>query len=114
MASTVTLRERGSVVLDGSGNGTVGIGPIGARETWHPDQASVAASTAVKEASCSIYVGDAPTGAFFRDRTISGSTGDSSTNVGGDVPVGWKVWAVWTGGDAGALATLTVTGDKEI
>lgn len=114
MATSVTLRETATVVLDASGNGIAGIGPIGARETWHVDQASVNASTNVKEAGCDIIVGDAPTHGFYRDHTISGSTGDSSTNMNIDVGVGWKVWAIWKGGDVGATATLIVSGTKDV
>jgi hypothetical protein len=103
-----------TVVLDGSGGGKVKLGPAGAREVWDPDSASVSVSSNVKEAQCRIYVGDSPVPASFRDGTLSGSTGDSSGRVGGPVKVGWFVWAVWSGGDAGAVATLNVTGMREV
>lgn len=103
----------GSVVLDGSGNGTVQVGPISPRETWSPSLVSVSASSNTKEANCKIYVGKFITGASFVDATLSGSSGDSSASIGAFViPVGWYVFAVWTGGDSGAVATLNVSGTK--
>jgi hypothetical protein len=115
MATVPILPGTATVVLDGSGNGTAKVGPTGAREVWSPAVASVSAATNVNEASCKIYVGDQPTPANFTDGTLSGSTGDSTDRVAGSqVPLGWYVWAVWAGGDAGSVATLNVTGTKTI
>lgn len=111
----VQLRETAAVVLNGSGAGTAKVGPISARETWKPENAHVSASSNTNEAACSIYVGDSPIQANFRDTTFSGSSGDSSDRVNAStVRVGQYVWAVWTGGDAGATATLIVTGTKAV
>lgn len=114
MTSVPIVPGAGTVVLDGSGNGTVKLGPIGPREKWFPTSAGVSASSHVAEAACTLYVGDAPIRGNFRDATLSGSTGDSSGRCTGPIPLGWFVWAVWTGGDPGAVATLTVTGSKTI
>ena len=104
-----------SVKLDASGNGTVKVGPIGHRETWFPETASASASSAVLEAACRIYVGPSPTASYFRDGTLSGSTGDSTDRVSGTtVSLPWSVWAVWSGGDVGAIATLNVSGTKTV
>lgn len=111
----VTLNETATVTLNGSGGGTAKIGPISARETWHPANVSVKASTATAEAQCLIYIGDRPIQANFIDGTFTGSSGDSSDRVSATkVRVGQYVWAVWTGGDAAATATLTVTGTKDL
>jgi len=103
-----------TVILNGAGAGTVKLGPVGAREVWNPSSASVSVSTNTNEAQCRLYVGDTPIAANFRDGTLSGSTGDSSGRVGGPIPLGWYVWAVWTGGDAGSVATLNVYGSKDV
>lgn len=104
-----------TVVLDGSGAGRAKIGPVGARETWSPESAGVSVATSTAEAQCKIYVGDSPTPANFRDGTLSGSTGDSTDRVAGSpVKVGRFIWAVWAGGDPGSVATLNVTGTREI
>lgn len=104
-----------SIRLNGSGNGTAKLGPLSAREVWYPDNVHVQVSTNVNEAQCTIYVGDAAIQRNFRDATYSGSSGDSSDKVNGDtVKVGTYIFAVWTGGDANAIATLNVTGRRTI
>lgn len=111
----VLLNESATVVLNGSGNGTAKVGPISAREVWHPDNAHVSCATNVNEAQCLIYVGDSPIQRNFIDGTFSGSSGDSTDRIGSTtVKVSQYVWAVWTGGDAGTSATLTVTGSKDV
>lgn len=112
----VPLNESRSIFLDGSGNGTVKLGPISAREVWYPDVASVSANpNPTNDAQCTIYVGLSATQSYFKDACIDGSTGDSTGNVSGSVVrCGSYVWAVWTGGDSNVQATLTVTGTKEV
>lgn len=113
--TTGTLYETGQVILDGSGNGTVKLGPLSAREVWNAANASVKVATHVLEAKCFIYVGNTATPQYFRDSTLTGSTGDSTGKVdSAPIKVNTYVWAVWTGGDPGQQATLTVTGTKEI
>lgn len=109
------FNQTGTVQLDGSGNGQVGMGPISAREIWYPKGVHVNVSTDINEAVCNIYVGDLPESRNFRDATASGSIGDSSDRVSNDVVRNpFKIWAVWTGGDPGSWATLNVTGEIEV
>lgn len=110
------LDESAFVVLDGSGNGTVKLGPLTARETWMPANASVRVNrNPTNESQCQIYVGQTATDENFRDNTFSGSSGDTSGKVGGrSVAKGDYVWAVWTGGDPGQRACLNVTGTKNV
>ena len=112
----VQLYQSGTVVLNGSGNGTAKVGPLSAREIWHPDNVHVSANAnPVNDALCKIYVGDLPIQQNFRDGTVSGSSGDSSDRVNADIVVcGKYVFAVWSGGDAGATAVMTVTGTKDV
>jgi hypothetical protein len=113
--TTAPLSETASMQLDGTGSGTVRIGPLSAREVWTPATVHVSVSTANNEAVCSIYVGDAPQQRNFRDATFTGSSGDSSDRVGADtVKIGHAIYAVWTGGDAKAMASMTVTGSKNV
>jgi hypothetical protein len=109
------LAENGSVILDGSGNGTLKMVPPGGSLTWFPSTVSVKASSNVKEASCKIYIGPSATDPYFADGTLSGSTGDSTDTVNGyQVDThGNSLWAVWAGGDAGATATMTVNGQEQ-
>ena len=113
--TNVPMNEKGTVLLNNLGNGVLKLGPIGAREVWHPDNVHVSVSRNGAEAQCQIYVGDSDIQSNFRDATFSGSSGDASDKIGADViKVGQWVWAVWTGGDAHATATATVTGNKDV
>lgn len=113
--SVADLNESASVVLNGAGNGTAKVGPLTARERWHPQNVAVNANASpTNEASCVIYVGDENT-RRQRDASTNGSTGDATDKCNGDtIKKNMFVWAVWTGGDAGAVAVVTVTGTKDI
>jgi len=114
---TVPLNESASVTLDGSGNGTARIGPDEPAARWLPTCASVSVSTNVNEAKCLIYAGAAAVQQYFVDGTFSGSSGDSTDKVTGKTIARTQlpyIWAVWTGGDPGSQATISVTGDKVI
>lgn len=120
MTATVPLGVRSvTVVLDGSGNGQAKLGPLTAREVWHPAVVAVkttqAPNTVVNEATCLMYVGDTPSEQNFRDGTFSGSSGDSTDRCSADVvKCGAYVWAVWTAGDPGVTARLTVQGTADV
>jgi hypothetical protein len=105
------LTAKAYVTLDGSGNGTASAGPQSPGEQWSDLVASVRVATNVSEAICSVYAGAAATPGYFAGATTWGSTGDSTSDLG-TVLVGGNVFAVWTGGDHGARATLTITGTK--
>jgi len=113
--ANVDFRESTTITLDGTGAGTAKVGPLSAREIWRPVNVSVSANAnPTNDAQCSIYVGDANT-RNFRDGCIDGSTGDSTDKCNADkIKCGQYVWAVWSGGDAGVRATLTVTGTKDL
>ena len=112
--TAVPLSETASVTLGSSGGGTVKLGPKGRAVTWEPATASVVCSSATAEATCRLYVGSDTTARNFRDGTFTGSSGDSSDRVAGTIYQNSYVWAVWTGGDPGAQATLTLAGTASI
>jgi hypothetical protein len=107
------LNVKAYTILDGNGNGTASTGPLSPGEQWTGVTASVSVATNTSEATCRIYAGAAATPGYFADGTTWGSTGDSTSNIPA-VKVGGNVWAVWTGGDPGAKATLAVTGTKSV
>lgn len=112
--TTVTLSEFASVTLDGSGNGTARVGPAAHGVTWKPTVASLKVSTSVNSPTCLVYAGPTATADNFVDGTYTGAQ-NSTSNIDGQVLyLGQYVHAVWTGGDAGAQATLTVSGTKDI
>lgn len=108
------LNESASVTLDASGNGTLAMKPYSGSLTWLPTIVSVKASSHTAEASCKIYAGPSADDQWFVDGTLSGSTGDSTGQIEGRQidTHGNTLWAVWEGGDAGAVATMTVAGTE--
>lgn len=110
------LNENADTALDGSGNGTLRMRPPGGSETWYPATVSVKCSSAAAEAQCRIYIGPSASDPYFVDGTLSGSTGDSTDRVKGQQvdSHGSYLWAVWSGGDAGAIATMIVSGHREV
>lgn len=112
----VPLSESASVTFDGSGNGTLRMKPLSGSSTWLPASASFKASSAAAEAQCRIYIGPSATDQYFVDGSLSGSTGDSTGRVAGHQvdTHGNSLWAVWSGGDAGARGTVQVTGKEVI
>lgn len=114
MAAPIPLDEHATATLDGSGDGTAQAGPVGGAEVWTPASVSVICSSNTLEATCKVYAGPTATGSYFRDLTVDGSTGDATDRCNLPIPKGWFVWAVWTGGDAGATGYLNITGTKTI
>jgi hypothetical protein len=105
----VPINLEGSVVLDGSGNGTVQLGPrIGQR--WNVTNAAVLIANAVKVPQANWYAGGAPTPGNFVDGTFTGNLDATGRIANFTITVGSYVWAVWTGGDVGATATLSIIG----
>ena len=110
---SLPLNVKAYATLNGSGNGTASIGPLSPGEQWTGVTAHVSVATNTDEATCQVYSGAAATPGYFGDATTWGSTGDSTSNLN-DIRVGGNVFAVWTGGDAGAKATLAVTGTRTV
>lgn len=107
------LSVKAYAILDGDGNGTAWTGPLSPGEVWDNLTVSVSVATNTDEAQCLIYGGAAPTPGYFWDGTLFGSTGNSTANTG-TVRVGGNVFAVWTGGDHYAKATMVITGTRQV
>lgn len=110
---TQPFTRSASVTLSGSGGGTAAVGPTITNEVWTVSVASVSVATNVAEATCKTYAGSVTAGGFV-DGTTWGSTGDSTSSFSAPVYSGQQVFAVWTGGDAGAVATLVVSGTRQV
>lgn len=95
-------------VLDVSGSAAVYVG-IPPTENWSINAITVNVTAPITlEAQCRIYrnqIGPQ----FLVDSTISGSSGDTSDTIH-DLKGGERLIAVWTGGDPGAVASITVRG----
>lgn len=81
---------------------------------WTVGVAAVSCSTNGSEATCRLYAGGAASQGTFVDGTTWGSTGDSTSNFASPVYAGQQVFAQWTGGDPGAIATLVVQGTRQV
>ena len=114
MSRTVALSKSASVTLNGSGGGTANLGPSAPGEVWFPSSVSVSATSNTNEAIAKVYIGGQVSAGTFQDGTTWGSTGDSTSNVSGPVYPGQQVFAVWSGGDSGATATVVVTGSRQV
>lgn len=102
------FRYSASTTLDAAGSGSVRIAPNG--RDWAIRYLTVRTSTNVLEANASLY--ENYIGAdYLIDATFTGSSGDTTDTV---IPVldGYAVVVEWTGGDPGAVATVTYTGDE--
>lgn len=102
-----------AVTLDAGGGGRVQLGPR-TGEMWRPTVAGVSTNTAAKLPQCSIYVGSAANPISLVDHSYTGHA-DSTSRISGTVVYpGHSIWAVWSGGDPGAVATLSLFGTKQI
>lgn len=102
------LYESVSVTLDGSGNGTVRLGPSNSFQQWVPSNVACAVSSNTAEPVFVCYNGT-PSNANRIGGTYTGSNdSDSITDV--VLYPGSYLTGVWTGGDAGAIATMTIQG----
>lgn len=119
------LREAVAIILDGSGNGKAVISPgqpgapgsgVGASRNsgllWNVDGVSVKVTTNVKESVARCYISYgilSQSDNDFKGQTQTGSTGDTCTVSENLRPGDW-ITVVWTGGDAGSVATMRVNG----
>lgn len=102
----------GQVTLDGDGTGILRFAPAG--ESWNITNISVECSSNSNEATATVYKGQV--GSLYRlSGTYAGSTGDNNQL---DNPIhlndGECIYVVWNGGDAGATATATISGNATI
>jgi hypothetical protein len=96
-----------NVTLDANGEGAIAFQATGSN--IRITNISVRASSATAQAIATIYkgqIGDA----YRMSGTNSGSTGDS-ISVPIDLFDGERIFVVWTGGDVGAIATATFSGN---
>lgn len=97
-----------NMTLDGTGSATVSFQPNGSNISI--SRLYVQVSTSVKQASVTLYKGNiAPSNAI--GTIVSGSTGGLAS---GQIFMsdGQTLYVVWTGGDAGATATVTFSGKQ--
>lgn len=108
MKQTTPLNEGRSGTFNASGRAQVEFGPD-ALFAWHVKRIAVLTSTNVLEPQFIVYVDTvAPTAALSTTYTGSGDSSDEDLIL----RPGQKLIGVWTSGDVGARATMSVFGTK--
>lgn len=104
------LNDGADATLDAAGNGTAVL-QVPALETWHLTRVAVSATSNTSEPEARVYIGSVIPSNLLGG-TYSGSL-DSSDETQ-DVQPGQRIYCVWSGGDPGASATLSVFGTKTV
>lgn len=114
MATVDLWPDSVQIKLDGTGAGTARLGPTGHGQRWTVNSVSVRTTQAVSTGvcTCNVYAGDRAGSENFLDGTVSGDTGDIF-DTQFTLRLNDYIWAVWSGGVANDLATLTITGTSE-
>ena len=107
------LNTSGSVTLNASGAGTVQLGPQAA-ETWQLASAGVTVPSASLSSppTIIIYAGSSPTPGYFVDGSYNGQLNNTGKVSGITIFPGQAVFAVFSGGTPGNIATLSVFGTR--
>jgi hypothetical protein len=103
----LALAKSGSAVFDSSGTATVVIRNT-SQNRWVVTNTAVS-TTSGKTTSCTVYEGS-PNVTNQRDFTKVGNGRASNTEY--NLLFNNFLTAVWTGGDIGSIATITINGDE--
>jgi hypothetical protein len=106
MPTTKPLNASGTVTLNGSGAGVVDI-LVPTLQTWDITRIGVLVSSNTREPTAKVYVDSEGPGNFLAG-TYTGSNDSSDENQ--RLMPGQHLLCRWTGGDAGAQATMSVFG----
>jgi hypothetical protein len=108
MPQTV-LNESAQVILDGSGNGALTIGPQYSAQTWIPTMVGCQVTSNNLEPGFKFYRGRSAGPGNYINGTSTGS--NDSTDISGVIlHPGETLYCVWTAGDPGAIASVTLNG----
>lgn len=108
----IPLQESASVTLDGSGNGTVSIGPSSQFQIWNVTNEGCNVTSNTNEPVFKLYKSSGISAGAFLGGSNQGSNDSASIDV--TLYSGMKLTGVWTGGDAGATATLALQGTMTV
>lgn len=109
--ATRQLHDSARVVLDGTGAGSVRLGPGRHGVRWTIRRITVQTSTATLVPLAKVYRGGIGSASFVSG-TFVGSF-DVDDGLDEQLDNGEYLTVAWTGGDAGATATATWSGDEE-
>lgn len=104
----LVLDVQARVTLNAAGAGTIKLGPTSTRQTWHVTNAAVSVSSATNEPTATLYMSS-------RASQLGGTNTGSNDSTDLDVTLrGGYIICDWAGGDAGAIATLSLQGSVHI
>jgi hypothetical protein len=101
------LNTGASVTLNASGNGTVYLGPTMPGVLWNVANVACFTSTAVSVPTFQLY-SPSVSATNFIGGSYSGNQDSDNINI--ILYPGLQLIGVWTGGDSGAIATMSVYG----
>ena len=103
----------GTAIVSGSGSATVTVGPTGVGTVWYVQQVSINTATGAADAStCAVYWG--PMGGLTLIGSQSYAGGGDSLGGTWQLFPGMFIVAKWSGGHAGDLAALTISGLQDL
>lgn len=105
------LRDSRVVTLNGSGEGSVTFGPSRPNTRWIINRYSVRVSSNTAEPTAIVYRGTINPGSQISG-TYSGSNDTDSEVSDNPLFPGEFYTCHWTGGDAGATATISFSGEE--
>lgn len=113
---TLSLTRSASVTLNGTGAGTVQLGPSITNEQWLPTSVSVFMTGAapMNLATVFLYTGGSTGPNTFVDSTYDVTSASSSMISGQVIWPGQYIYATWAGGNASATATMIVQGTRRV
>jgi hypothetical protein len=120
MSRTLSLSEFVSSTLNGSGNGTISVGPATPGHVWYPVSVSIYQTGSFPVVSgsntpiLSLYAGSGTTPNNLIDATYQVLGASSSMITGQVLYPGQLIYAVWQYGNPDASVTLNVYGTRKV
>lgn len=107
---TVPLTESATAVFGSDRKATVSLGPTRSYENWHIARTSVS-TTSTTQTQLFVYRQiENPKNLVEGSATGNQDTSDSAIELRGNE----RIVLVWTGGDVGQRATVTLEGEREV
>lgn len=105
----VAISPQATVTLSGSGDGQCSLTPPSGT-MWQLALAAVSTTSVNNASKAFLYLGNSNGPLTLIDSTFLGNNASSGKVAGAPFYHGTYLWAVWTGGDPGAQATLQAYG----
>lgn len=108
---TISIQPQATVTLNGSGAGQVSLTPPSGT-MWQLSLAAVSTTSVINASQAFLYLGSSSGPLTLIDSTFLGNSASSGKVAGAPFYHGVYLWAVWSGADAGAVATLQAYGTQ--